>query len=75
VLGTTTGRGASLVTVTYTVVAWHSAGALGEPAGAETAGAEAGGADAGGADAEAGGAEAGVHGLDSWVAGGAGLDS
>jgi hypothetical protein len=49
VLGTTSGRGASLVTVTYTVVGWHSAGAAGEVAGAETAGADAGGAEAGGA--------------------------
>jgi hypothetical protein len=46
VLGTTSGRGASLVTVTYTVVGWHSAGAAGEVAGADAAGADAGGADA-----------------------------
>ena len=62
-LGTTTGRGASLVTVTYTVVAWHSAGALGEAAGAETAGADAAGAE--GAGAEGAGADAEAHGLDS----------
>jgi hypothetical protein len=68
VLGTTSGRGASLVTVTYTVVGWHSAGATGETAGEETAGADAGGADAAGADAagaDAGGADAGADGLDS----------
>ena len=64
VLGATTGRGASLVMVTYTVVGWHSAGATGE----ETAGADAGGADAGGTDDDA-------HGLESYEAGGAGLDS
>ena len=46
------------MTVTYTVVGWHSAGAAGEEAGTEAAGADAAGA-------EAAGAEAGAHGLDS----------
>jgi hypothetical protein len=73
VVGTTSGRGASLVTVTYTVVGWHSAGAAGEVAGAETVGADAGGAEAGGAGLDSW--VAGGAGLDSWVAGGAGLDS
>ena len=43
VLGMITGRGASLVTVTYTVTGWQPTGALGEAAGAEATGADAAG--------------------------------